>query len=628
MNVQQKIEECLRAAPKPPVPDGLLDRLRADVAVRQADTHVGVVRRWFAPTGGAISRWRVAAAIAIMVLLPLSYGATKLIKRFIAISQLSAIKYDGYGGALSPDGEHFAGVMWNSQLVVIDTSSGEQRNLAENCHGPVVWSADGSEIAVISFDRERKETLLAVSSKTAKTRTLTEDPPWLADWSPDGKFISGVRTPKVRVHSAVMVNLENRKETVLAEDAGVLPSPNFSPKGGLVSYVTNEGGRSILHLRKIDGTSHVKYTDFPGEISQPLWSPDGSHIVFTGTQRGISRQYTDLWALRVQGDQFVGQPLPVVPNVEQMQFCNWSQNGQLAYRTGFSLGGIFTLPVDLQTGKATGPPRQLVRAGGILMHCWSPDGKEIAVLGRDKLTFVSASTGEQTREVSIPEGARTYRGISWSPDGKLIAFSGWDREKRTGIFLITVETGDAKLLVPLEARIPNFDPTWAPDSKTIAYGYKGDVYVVNIEDGKPRRITTLSEEQKQGTDVRPVFAPDGKSVAYMANMRRVVATTIDGQETRQLFQLKKDKGINIFDWSPDGRHIVFTPGSKEIWCAPTDGGEPFQIADLPEGNESQVHAWMPKWSPAGDSIAFTVSREKYQYWVMENFLPAAEAGRR
>jgi Tol biopolymer transport system component len=128
--------------------------------------------------------------------------------------------------------------------------------------------------------------------------------------------------------------------------------------------------------------------------------------------------------------------------------------------------------------------------------------------------------------------------------------------------------------------------------------------------------------------MRPVFAPDGKSVAYMAGGGRVLATTIDGRETKLLFQLKNGKSVNIFDWSPDGRHIVFTPGNKEIWCAPTNGGEPFQVAELPEADESQVHAWLPKWSPAGDSVAFTVSREKYQYWVMENFLPPAEASGR
>lgn len=630
MTAEERIEQCLRAAPKPTAPDGLMDRLRRDMVLRDVETQPSALRRFFAPSGTRVSCRRVAAAaaIAVALLLPLSYGATKLLKRFVAISQLPAIRYDGYGGALSPDGRQFAGVTWDSRLVVIDTSTGEQRNVAENCHGPVVWGADGSEIAVIGFDRERRETLLAVSAKTGKTRTLIENPPWLQDWSTDGKFISGVRTPKVTVHSAVMVDLENKKETVLAEDAGVLPCPRFSPKGGLVSYVTNEGGRPILHLRKIDGTSHVKYMDFPGEISQPLWSPEGSHIVFTGTQTGISRHYIDLWALRVQGDQFVGAPFPVVPDVEKMQFCNWSQNGQLVYRTGFSLGGIFVVPVDLQTGKATGQPRQVTREGGILMHCWSPDGKQIAVRQGGELTFLSAGSGEKVRKLSLAEIEYGGRGTSWSPDGKCIAFCASDREKKTGVFLTRVETGDTKLLVLLEARIPNFDPTWAPDSKTIAYEYKGDVYVANIEDGEPRRITAPKEKREYKESARPVFAPDGKSVAYVAGGARVLATTIDGRETRQIFQLKNGKIVNIFDWSPDGRYIVFTPGDNEIWCAPTDGGEPFQIAALPETDEIQAHAWMPKWSPTGDSIAFTVSREKYQYWVMENLLPAVEAGGR
>ncbi|HUT46423.1 MAG TPA: hypothetical protein VMX36_09060 [Sedimentisphaerales bacterium] len=82
MNTKNKIEHCLRAAPNPTAPDGLLDRLQADVSVPDINVQRSALRRWFAPTGGRISRWRVAtaAAIAIAVLLPLSYGADKLIK--------------------------------------------------------------------------------------------------------------------------------------------------------------------------------------------------------------------------------------------------------------------------------------------------------------------------------------------------------------------------------------------------------------------------------------------------------------------------------------------------------------------------------------------------------------------
>jgi len=569
-----------------------------------------------------IAKFVAAAVIAVAVLLPLSYGATKLIRSFITIRQLpAAIKYDGYGGALSPDGKHFASTTLNSELVVIDTSTGEQRKLAENCDpAACVWSADGSEIAVTSRDGQ-KRTLLAVSLKTGKTRSLMEEQRWftLEDWSPDGKFISAVRATNPSDISVVLVNLENKKETVLAEELGA--SPRFSPNADCISYVTKQSGRSILHLQKIDGTGHVKYTDFPGGISQPLWSPDGSYIVFTGTQKGIDRDYTDLWALRVQNRQFVAAPFPVVPDVGQITFSNWSQNGQLAYQTSFSLGGIFTLPVDLQTGKATGPPRQLVRLGGAyLMHCWSPDGKQIAVHVAGKMTFLSASTGEQIRQVSLPEITNHGRGVSWSPDGKWIVFSGMDREKRIGIFLITVETGEVKLLVPQEG--PG-GPTWSPDGKTIAFDYKKDVYVVNIEDGKPRRLT-FPADQKEGNRYKiwPVFAPDGGSVAYILTGQKfstVMATTIDGKETREVLHLKNEKPIiNFFDWSPDGRHIVFSSTDKEIWCAPTDGSEPFQIADI---SDLGSYAIMPKWSPKGDAITFYVSREKYQYWVMENLLP-------
>ena len=85
MNTEDKIKKCLKSAPKPAVPDGLLNRLQEDVAAGEIKKRVTIIRRWFAPANGSISLWRVAAAaaIAIVVLLPLSYGATKAIKHFI-----------------------------------------------------------------------------------------------------------------------------------------------------------------------------------------------------------------------------------------------------------------------------------------------------------------------------------------------------------------------------------------------------------------------------------------------------------------------------------------------------------------------------------------------------------------
>ncbi|MFH1717694.1 MAG: hypothetical protein ABIF19_10110 [Planctomycetota bacterium] len=82
MNTQKRIEQCLRIAPKPPVPDNLLDKLQKDVAAGEAKTPCSALRRWFAPGGSRIVPRRIAAAaiIAIACLVPLSYGAAKIIK--------------------------------------------------------------------------------------------------------------------------------------------------------------------------------------------------------------------------------------------------------------------------------------------------------------------------------------------------------------------------------------------------------------------------------------------------------------------------------------------------------------------------------------------------------------------
>ncbi len=86
---KNKIDKYLRSAPKPPVPDGLLDKLQADIPNQEFKMHQSALRRWFAPAGGKVLLWRIAAAaaIAILVLLPLSYGATKVIKHFIVFEE-------------------------------------------------------------------------------------------------------------------------------------------------------------------------------------------------------------------------------------------------------------------------------------------------------------------------------------------------------------------------------------------------------------------------------------------------------------------------------------------------------------------------------------------------------------
>ena len=115
MNTEKRIEQCLKAAPKPSAPDGLLGKLHKDITLGEMKARHSVLRKWLAPAGGSISLWRVAAAaiIAIAVLLPLAYGATKAVEHFILFEAtfeypqddgaMHAVKVGGAIGSNDPD---------------------------------------------------------------------------------------------------------------------------------------------------------------------------------------------------------------------------------------------------------------------------------------------------------------------------------------------------------------------------------------------------------------------------------------------------------------------------------------------------------------------------------------------
>ena len=94
MNTERRIEQCLRAAPRPSEPDGLLDKLQNDVTLKKTKAQHSVLRSWLAPSGGSVSPWRVAAVatIALMVLLPLTYAGGKVIRNYVLKETIAVIE--------------------------------------------------------------------------------------------------------------------------------------------------------------------------------------------------------------------------------------------------------------------------------------------------------------------------------------------------------------------------------------------------------------------------------------------------------------------------------------------------------------------------------------------------------
>jgi Tol biopolymer transport system component/C-terminal processing protease CtpA/Prc len=99
-------------------------------------------------------------------------------------------------------------------------------------------------------------------------------------------------------------------------------------------------------------------------------------------------------------------------------------------------------------------------------------------------------------------------------------------------------------------------PAISPDGKTIAFGYKGDIYRVDVNGGVAVPLT-IHEAQ----DMMPVWSHDGKSIAFASdrygNFDVFVIPASGGTPTRITYHSAADYP---YDFSVDNKQIIFGSG--------------------------------------------------------------------
>jgi Tol biopolymer transport system component len=224
------------------------------------------------------------------------------------------------------------------EVTPLDTGFGIRNN---NDH---VLSFDGRQLAISHHaeEDEGRSVIYTLPSLGGTPRRVTpKSPSYLHGWSPDARW--------------------------LVYTGGRRPSPG-APEKYDIYKIPAEGGEEL------------RLTDSPGLSDGPEFSPDGRHIYYNSTRRGLMQ----LWRMRADGseqeqltDDSYNNWFPhLSPDGKWLAFLSYGQDVQPWEHPYYKHVYLRLMPAS------GGPARVLAYIyggqGTVNVPCWSPDGTQIA----------------------------------------------------------------------------------------------------------------------------------------------------------------------------------------------------------------------------------------------------------
>ncbi len=321
-----------------------------------------------------------------------------------------------------------------------------------------------------------------------------------------------------------------------------------SPDGTLIAYKSAEAGTYDIWTSPVNGGASKQLTKMPGREMAPVFSPDGKWIAFEADYKGVNVR--DVYIIPAQGGDAIRLTEHPLNDANPM----WAPDSKTLYVVTNMFSDTSIAAIDIASRKITrvGPG-----GGGASL---SPDGK----------TFVF------TRNTK--------------PDD--------DDQSNSDVYILPVTGGTPKLLTPDTFNSLDSAPSWAPDSKHLAFisdrnGFN-NLGVIDTTTGAATMLLTENIEHSE-----PRWSPDGKWISFTKNLNyqyqifRIPAPTSSSSGGKAQ-QLTTRGGVNggssatgqtrgTHMWSAKGDQIFFYHSDPtmtgDVWTMKAAGGSERQITN-------------------------------------------------
>ncbi len=248
---------------------------------------------------------------------------------------------------------------------------------------------------------------------------------------------------KLRGRKRTVIKFENVKLRKLT-DSGNAVVAAISPDGKYFAYATSDAGKETLLLKQVASTAGGVEIVPASEVNyQGLsFSPDGNFIYYVRSSSGQANtifRVSKLGGSSITLNKQVDSAATVSPDGKYMSFLRADPDQKES--------ALIVSPVDGSSERRMTVMKTPSRFVVTVAPTWSPDGKQIAVVGRpeegsqDQLVIVTVADGSFK---PLSQGRwQELRGISWSVDGYSIFASATDQStQRAQLYQVLYPKGD------------------------------------------------------------------------------------------------------------------------------------------------------------------------------------------
>ncbi|MBV9610835.1 MAG: PD40 domain-containing protein, partial [Acidobacteriaceae bacterium] len=400
--------------------------------------------------------------------------------------------------------------------------------------------------------------------------------------------------------------------TRLTTGVGVETDPVFSPDGTQIAFTGEYDGNTDVFVVSAGGGVPKRLTYHPGADYAVTWTPDGRNIVFRSARESHSARYTRLFSVPVEGGLPKPLPLPVAfagaYSPDGKQFAYSPTGGGFSFNyTNFVAwrryrGGLASSIsiVNFSNLERVKIPRD---ASSDFNPIWV--GNQVYFLSDRNGPATLFRYDPRTNKVTeaVKNSGHDIRSANAGPGG--IVYDQFGE-----LFVYDTESGKSKRVsVEIAADFSEVRPHLEDVSREIRYSRisatgmralfeaHGEILTVPAAKGDFRDITNTPGAMER----QPAWAPDGEHIAYFSDESGLYALHVaqqNGAGTVQKFPLL-DKPMYYFDprWSPDSKLISFTDSERHILLLNLGTRKLAKIDTDPNWDFESDASWSPdsKW---------------------------------